>query len=84
MKLNGKQHTFIVNKYSDMNGQKKDLIIPKESVGIWTKNKLLAQRDTGEHYYEVVISRKIISAILEAAIPSPEPIRWLGRLLANG
>jgi hypothetical protein len=74
MKLNGEQHTFFLGKYPDMNGQKKDLIIRQGNVGIWANNEILAQRNTGENYYEVVVSRKIISAILEAAKTSPEPI----------
>jgi hypothetical protein len=67
MKLNGEEHTFYIGKYPDMKGQKKDLIIRQGHVGTWANNEILPQRNTGESYYEVIVSRKIIPAILEAA-----------------
>lgn len=67
MKLNGEEYTFYVGKYPDMKGHKKDLIIRQGNVGTWANNEILPQRNTGESYYEVVVSRKIIPVILDAA-----------------
>lgn len=74
MKLNGEEYTFFVGKYPDMKGRKKDLIIRQGHVGTWANNEILAHRNTGESYYEVVVNRKVIPAILEAMkISNNEP-----------
>jgi len=41
--------------------------------GIWAHNTVLPQRNTGVNFYEIVVSQKIISTILEAAKTSPKP-----------
>jgi hypothetical protein len=67
MKLKNEEYTFYVGKYPDLKGQKKDLIIRQGHVGTWANNEILPQRNTGESYYEVIVSRKLIPEILDAA-----------------
>ena len=67
MKLNGEDYTFYVGKYPGMKGQKKGLIIRQGYAGTWPNNEILPQRNAGESYYAVIVSRKIISSVLEAA-----------------
>lgn len=67
LKFNGSDYTFYVGKYPDVKGQMKDLIIRAGQIGTWANNEIQPHRNTGESYYEVVVNRKVIPIILEAA-----------------
>lgn len=67
MKLNGENYTFHVGKYPDAKGQKKDLVIREGNVGVWENNQIQPERSTEESYYEVVVNRKVIPLVLDAA-----------------
>lgn len=67
VKLNGTQYIFHVGSYPDTKGKKKDLVIREGHTGIWADNEILADRNRDESYYEVVVNRKVIPVILDAA-----------------
>ncbi|NKB34549.1 MAG: hypothetical protein GKR91_15765 [Pseudomonadales bacterium] len=67
MKLNAKDYLFHVGQYPDMNGRKKDLVIREGKVGLWLDNEIHDDPDSDESYYEVVVNRKVLPLVLEAA-----------------
>lgn len=67
VKLNGADYTFHVGSYPDAHGKKKNLVIREGFTGTWSNNEILVERDVDESYYEVVVNRKVIPLILDAA-----------------
>ncbi|MBT4255875.1 MAG: hypothetical protein HOD87_07445, partial [Gammaproteobacteria bacterium] len=67
MKLNGKQYMFHVGQYPDANGRKKDLVIREGKVGIWRDSQVHEDPEATENYYEIVVNRKVLPLVLEAA-----------------
>ena len=64
---------FFLGQISEYERPEKDLIMRQGDDGIWAHNTVLPQRNTGVNFYEIVVSQKIISTILEAAKTSPKP-----------
>jgi len=67
IKLNNKSYLFHVGQYPDANGRKKDLVIREGKIGLWKDNRIEENPDSDESYYEVVVNRKVLSLILDAA-----------------
>lgn len=70
MKINGKEYLFHVGQYPDIDGRKKDLVIREGKVGIWRDSQMLDDPDSDETYFEVVVNRKVIPLVLDAATSS--------------
>ena len=67
IKLNNASYVFHVGQYPDANGRKKDLVIREGKVGLWKDNTIVENPDSNESYYEVVVNRKVLPLILDAA-----------------
>lgn len=67
MKLNGTHYTFYVGSYPDTKGKKKDLVIREGLTGVWANNEILPSRNENDCFYEVVVNRKVLPVILDAA-----------------
>lgn len=74
MKLNAKEYLFHVGQYPDMNGRKKDLVIREGKVGLWKDNEVHDDPNSDESYYEVVVNRKVLPLVLEAANKKEEVV----------
>ena len=67
MKLNGKDCLFHIGQFPDTTGHKKDLVIREGKVGIWRNDQIHDDPKSEESYYEVVVNRKVLPLVLEAA-----------------
>ncbi|MFK7863520.1 MAG: hypothetical protein AB8B95_04750 [Pseudohongiellaceae bacterium] len=67
VKLNGEDYVFHVGSYPDAKGKKKDLVIREGYTGTWENDQILPDRNSDLSYYEVVVNRKVVPAILDAA-----------------
>lgn len=70
MKLNNTSYLFHVGQYPDAKGRKKDLVIREGKVGLWKDKAIQEDHDLDESYYEVVVNRKVLPLILDAAVGS--------------
>ena len=67
MKLNNTEFLFHVGQYPDAKGRKKDLVIREGKIGLWKDNAIHDNNDSDESYYEVVVNRKVLPLVLDAA-----------------
>ncbi len=67
MKLNNESYLFHVGQYPDAKGRKKDLVIREGKIGLWKDDSIHEDPDSNESYYEVVVNRKVLPVVLEAA-----------------
>ncbi len=67
MKLNNGSYLFHVGQYPDAKGRKKDLVIREGKIGLWKDECVHEDPDSEESYYEVVLNRKVLPVVLEAA-----------------
>lgn len=67
MKLNNDSYLFHVGQYPDAKGRKKDLVIREGKIGLWKDDNIHEDPHSSESYYEVVVNRKVLPVVLEAA-----------------
>lgn len=66
IKISGKAVSLYLGRYPDLRGKSHDLLIREGHVGLWKDDKPVEDYVSGEHFYEVVTNRKLISQVMSA------------------
>ena len=63
-KIAGQSEKFLVGRFPDANGRKRDLVVRQGTVGVWDDPHVTSGPADGQSFYEVLTNNKLVTQII--------------------